>query len=69
MLLLVNNSTHGNELSFIFQIRKTLKLLKIPYIEVNKIDQTILSLKIKGIILSGSPMMLEDDILESYAKN
>jgi len=69
MLLLVNNSTHGNELSFIFQIRKTLKLLKIPYIEVNKIDPSILSLKIKGIILSGSPMMLEDDILQSYAKN
>jgi len=69
MLLLVNNSTHGNELSFIFQIRKTLKSLKIPYIEVNKIDPSILSMKIKGIILSGSPMMLEDDILESYAKN
>lgn len=69
MLLLVNNSTHGNELSFIFQIRKTLKLLNIPYIEVNKIDPKILDLKIKGIILSGSPMMLEDDVLQSYAKN
>lgn len=69
MLLLVNNSTHGNELSFIFQIRKTLKLLNIPYVEVNKIEQKILEMPIKGIILSGSPMMLEDDILESFAKN
>lgn len=69
MILLVNNSTHGNELSFIFQIRKTLKLLDIPYVEVDKIDQKILDLSIKGIILSGSPMMLEDDILQSFAKN
>jgi len=69
MILLVNNSTHGNELSFIFQIRKTLKFLGIPYVEVNKIDPSILDLQINGIILSGSPMMLEDDILESFAKN
>jgi len=67
MLLLVNNSTHGNELSFIFQIRKALKFLNIPYIEVNKIEK--IEIPIKGIILSGSPMMLEDDILASFAKN
>jgi len=69
MLLLINNSTNGNVLSFIFQVRKTLKALHIPYIETNKIDERILSHKIKGIILSGSPMMLETDILQSFAKN
>jgi len=69
MLLLINNSTNGNVLSFIFQVRKALKALRIPYIETNKIDERILSSKIKGIILSGSPMMLEEDILKSYAKN
>ena len=69
MLLLVNNSTHGNKLSFIVQIRKALNLLNIPFVEVNKIDQKILDLRIQGIILSGSPMMLEEDILESFAKN
>jgi GMP synthase-like glutamine amidotransferase len=69
MILLVNNSTHGNKLSFIFQIRKALNLLDIPYVEVDKIDQKILDFPIEGIILSGSPMMLEDDVLESFAKN
>lgn len=71
MLLLINNSTNGNVLSFIFQVRKTLKRLDIPYIETNRIDDRILSIasKIKGIILSGSPMMIPTDVLESYAKN
>lgn len=69
MLLLINNSTDGNVLSFIFQVRKTLKSLHIPYIETNRVDERIITSKIKGIILSGSPMMLEKDILQSYAKN
>ena len=71
MLLLVNNSTEGNKLSFIFQVRKALKEQKIPYIETNKIDERILqySGKFKGIILSGSPMILFTDILSSFSKN
>jgi GMP synthase (glutamine-hydrolysing) len=68
MLLLINNSTQGNTLSFIFQIRKALRDLKIPYIETNKIDEKIIKNKhkIKGIILSGSPMILFDDVLSSF---
>jgi GMP synthase-like glutamine amidotransferase len=71
MLLLINNSTDGNVLSFIFQVRKTLKRLNIPYIETNKIDERVLaySSRINGIILSGSPLMLPKDVLSSYAKN
>ena len=68
MLLLINNSTNGNVLSFIFQVRKALKEQNIPYIERNKIDESIILMKdkIKGIILSGSPMMLRENILQDY---
>jgi GMP synthase-like glutamine amidotransferase len=72
MLLLVNNSTEGNVLSFIVQVRKTLKDLKIPYLDVYKIDENVLlehGRKIKGIILSGSPMMIPKDVLPSFAKD
>ena len=69
MLLLINNSTDGNRLSFIIQVRHTLQRLKIPFIETKRVDRNIVSKyksKIKGIILSGSPMMLQDEDISSY---
>ena len=69
MLLLVNNSTDGNRLSFIIQVRHTLKNLKIPYIETKRVDRNLIKKyksKIKGIILSGSPMMLHTEDISSY---
>ena len=58
MILLINNSTHGNKLSFIVQLRHTLRELRIPFIESKKVDYDLLTKmkkKITGIILSGSP--------------
>ena len=69
MLLLINNSTNGNTLSFIVQIRHALRELNIPYIETHKFDESIIRMKhkIKGIILSGSPMILLDDVLSKFS--
>ena len=68
MILLINNSTQGNKLSYIIQIRHTLVKYKIPFIETKKVDGSILQKykkKIKGIILSGSPMILNTDTISS----
>jgi GMP synthase-like glutamine amidotransferase len=66
MLLLVNNSTEGNVLSYIFQLRKCLKEMNIAYIETNKIDPSILKMGIKGMILSGSPMRIHKNTMPEY---
>jgi len=69
MLLLINNSTDGNRLSYIVQVRYTLRSLDIPFIETRKLDYDLLikyKKKITGIILSGSPMMLEKDDISKY---
>ena len=69
MILLINNSTQGTKLSFIVQLRHTLRKLRIPFIESKKVDHDLLTKmkkKIKGIILSGSPMMLLKDDISQY---
>ena len=69
MILLINNSTNGNKLSFIIQIRNSLRELNIKYIETNKIDEDIIEnkSKIKGIIISGSPMILFENVLMDFS--
>lgn len=72
MILLINNSTDGNRLSFIVQVRHTLRNLSIPFIETKRVDYDLLKKmknKIKGIILSGSPMMLQKDTISKYNYN
>ena len=69
MILLINNSTDGNRLSFIVQVRHTLRSLSIPFIETKRVDYDLLmkmKKKIKGVILSGSPMMLQKDTISQY---
>lgn len=69
MILLINNSTDGNRLSFIVQVRHTLRSLSIPFIESRRVDYDLLmkmKKKISGIILSGSPMMLQKDTISKY---
>ena len=69
MILLINNSTDGNKLSFIVQLRHTLRSLSIPFIETKRVDYQLLDKmkkKITGIILSGSPMMLHKDTISNY---
>ena len=69
MILLINNSTHGNKLSYIIQIRHALQELRVPFIETKKVDEKLLQkykTRIKGIILSGSPMILENDSIMNY---
>lgn len=69
MILLINNSTDGNRLSFIVQVRHTLRSLSIPFIETKRVDYDLLmkmKRKITGIILSGSPMMLQKDTISKY---
>jgi GMP synthase (glutamine-hydrolysing) len=69
MILLINNSTHGNKLSYIIQIRHALQELRVPFIETKKVDEKLLQKykkRIKGIILSGSPMILENDSIMNY---
>ena len=69
MILLINNSTDGNRLSFIVQLRHTLRNLSIPFIETKRVDYELLNkmkTKITGIILSGSPMMLHKDTISNY---
>ena len=61
MILLINNSTEGNKLSFIVELRAALKRKRIPFHEVSKIENIDkIKNKIKGIIISGSPMKLFD---------
>jgi len=61
MILLINNSTEGNKLSFIVELRAALKRKRIPFHEVSKIENIDkIKSKIKGIIISGSPMKLFD---------
>jgi anthranilate/para-aminobenzoate synthase component II len=70
MILLINNSTNGNKLSFIVQVRHTLQELRIPFIETKRVDYDLLTKmkkKITGIILSGSPMMLQKDVISKYS--
>ena len=72
MLLLINNSTQGNKLSYIVQLRHTLRKLRIPFIESKKVDYELLTKmkkRITGIILSGSPMMLLKDNISQYNFN
>ena len=72
MLLLINNSKNVNKLSYIHKLRNALLTLKIPYYEITKIDDDIEKLKhkIKGIILSGSPIKLtKQNNFEDYAYN
>lgn len=69
MILLINNSTQGNKLSYIIQIRHTLVKYRIPFIETKKVDSSIIQKykkRIKGIILSGSPMILDNDNIAKY---
>ena len=69
MILLINNSTQGNKLSYIIQIRHALQELRVPFIETKKVDEKLLQkykTRIKGIILSGSPMILENDSITNY---
>jgi len=68
MLLLINNSTDGNTLSFIRQLRHALKEQHIQYIETNTVDENIIKnkRKIKGIIISGSPMLLNKHTIDNY---
>lgn len=69
MILLIDNSTDGNRLSFIVQVRHTLRNLSIPFVETKRVDYDLLTKmkrRIKGIILSGSPMMLQKDTISKY---
>lgn len=72
MLLIINNSKNINKLSYIHKLRNALLTLKIPYYEIKNIDDDIEKLKhkIKGIILSGSPIKLStNNKFEDYAYN
>ena len=62
MILLVNNSYLTSKYSFMNKLRIAMKKLKIPYYETSSLNNDILKLKgkIKGIILSGSNMILTD---------
>ena len=72
MILLVDNTKHNQcDLSSIKNMRKCLKTLQIDYIETNKIDHTLLHKyqdKIKGIIISGSSMVIsQPHLFETYS--
>ena len=72
MILLVNNSYLNIKYSIIVQLRKALKILKIPYYETTSIKNDILKMKskIKGIIFSGSNLFLNDNLLfEKFAND
>ena len=72
MLLLINNSTDGNYLSYIYEIRSTLRNLSIPFIETKRVDYDLImkmKKRITGIILSGSPMVLHKDTISKYNHN
>lgn len=71
MLLIVDNSNgKKTRLSNIGNFLIAFKKLNIPYIIVNNIDKTIDKTKIKGIILSGSPLKLTNNInFDKYVHN
>lgn len=73
MILLINNSSKLHDpLSYIKQLRKSLTIQNIPFIETNEIDYTIIKKyknKIIGILLSGSSLSLLKDPLECYNRN
>lgn len=63
MLLFINNTvtpTNPNDMAFVPKIRKALKSCDIPFYEVKKIREipTEISLKIRGILISGSQLRL-----------
>lgn len=66
MLLLINNSKPNlADLHYMKYIRKTLKNYNINFVETKKIED--ISVKINGIIISGSPLLLSKPILlEDY---
>lgn len=66
MILLINNAKPNlSNVHYIKYIRKTLKLYNIDYIETKKIEEH--SIPIKGIIISGSPLLLSKPLLlEEY---
>jgi len=66
MLLLINNSKPNlADLHYMKYIRKSLKRNNIDFVETKKIED--ISPKIKGIIISGSPLLLSKPIsLEDY---
>ena len=66
MLLLINNSKPNlADLHYMKYIRKSLKRNSIDFVETKKIED--ISPKIKGIIISGSPLLLSKPIsLEDY---
>lgn len=72
MLLVVNNSKNNNKISYINKLRKALLTLNIPFHEMKTMDDDIEKIKhkIKGIILTGSPIKLtEKTHFEDYVLN
>lgn len=72
MLLIINNSKNDNNLSYINKLRKALKILNIQYHEIKTISDNIdkIKNKIKGIILTGSPIKLSaKNKFDDYAYN
>lgn len=66
MILLVNNRNGiKSEYAMLEKLRKTLKILKIPYVETSSIRNDIYKLKSKitGVIFSGSALLLTDKLL------
>jgi GMP synthase-like glutamine amidotransferase len=62
MILLINNSKPKMaDLHYIKYIRKSLKLNNIDFVETKKIEE--IKEKIKGIIISGSPLILSKPLL------
>lgn len=73
MILLVNNRNGlKSEYAMIEKLRKALKTLKIPYVETTSIRNDVYKFKskIKGVIFSGSPLILTDKLLfETFAND
>ena len=69
MILLINNAKPNlQDLHYIRYIRKTLRKRNIEFIETKKIEELFVEKeKIKGIIISGSPLKLSEPLLlEEY---
>lgn len=74
MLLLLNNRKKKTDhLSYVQKIKDALEIMKIPYYETNKVEvlPSHIKTKIRGIIISGSSMILSSPNLpyEKYAFN
>lgn len=73
MLLLVNNNKNNNKISYINKLRKALLFLNIKFYEIKSIDDNIfnnIKNKIKGIILTGSPLKLSiNNNFQDYVHN